>query len=248
MYRSLHLLLLLFVVACANPDEGKKKKKKAKVKEGLVQSYRKDGSLSSEVNYKEGKKEGLAKDYYKDGQVHYEINYRGGQKNGITKWYHENGELYMSCNYTDNQRDGIETKYYEGGKMMSEMPWKNNMPGLGLKEYSKEGKLLTKYPAIEFEVKDQIAMNGEYTIKISMSDNYKNAKFWRGQLIDGEYLDEYKSYPLRTINGVAIIHYKLSPGQFVMEKLNIIAKMKTRKRNYFVTQKAFNLAIDKRAL
>ena len=238
---------MLILALCACDEVEPVVEEQSKEKDGVIRKFAKDGSLKAEVNYKAGMKEGVAKDFYKDGQVHYEINYRDDVKNGVANWYYENGQLYMSCNYTDGELDGIETKYYESGIPMSEMPWKNKMPGLGLKEYSKKGKLLNSYPTIEFEIEDHVAMTGDYTIKVRLSNKAKNAKFWEGELHEGKYLNEFSVSPVYMENGEAIIHFHLDAGQYMMKKLNFIAKMKTYKRNYFVIQRSYNLAIDRKS-
>jgi hypothetical protein len=51
---------------------------------------------------------------------------------------------------------------------------------------------------------------------------------------------------MHTEKGVGKLYYMLPPGGFVMEKLNIIAKVKTDLNNYYITQLSYNLAVENR--
>ena len=60
---------------------------------GLVRKYFGNGSLKSEIPYKDGKREGIARLYYENGRVKEEGLYKEGKLVGKVKKYYENGFL-----------------------------------------------------------------------------------------------------------------------------------------------------------
>jgi antitoxin component YwqK of YwqJK toxin-antitoxin module len=233
----------------ASRDNTKKteKEKKQPKRDGLVINKRKDGSILSEINLKGGKLHGPAKDYYADGTLHAEFIYVAGVLENELKWYHKNGKLYKVTPYLHGKIHGTEKIYNTEGKLIAEQPYKNGFPGVGLKEYSGEGKAVPSKATIVIEEIDNIALKGEYILKISLSDKAKNVKFYTGELTEGKYMNDNLAGIL-TKNGVGEMRYAVPLGFYAMEKLNIIAVKTTRQSNKYISQTKYNLAIENKGL
>jgi hypothetical protein len=228
-----------------NTDKTKKKKRQFK-RDGLVVNKRKDGSVLSEINLKDGKYHGPAKDYYEDGTLHTEYNYVEGVLENELKVYHKNGKLYKVTPYLHGKIHGVEKVYGTDGKLMAEHPYKNGYPGIGFKEYSSNGKVLPAATILIEEI-DNIALKGEYILKISLSDKSRNVKFYIGELTEGKFMNDNLTYIL-TKNGIGEMRYVVPAGFYAMEKLNIIAQRTNREGSKYITQTRYNLAIENKGL
>ena len=64
----------------------------------------KDGQLSEETRYKNGKKDGLNRIYYTDGKIFIEESYKDGKKDGYYRLILRDGEVYFEHLYKDGER------------------------------------------------------------------------------------------------------------------------------------------------
>jgi MORN repeat variant len=218
---------------------------KDSVKNGVVRSLFENRKIRAEINYKNGKKQGLAREYYKEGGLALEIYYEDDIKNGTAKRYHKNGNLYQSTDYKRGKLDGKQTKFRENGSAASEAFYRQDEPCKGLIEYTLDGSQKKKYPSIIITPIDNLLRDNKYTLRVSMSDKSKAVEFYTGDLTEDGCLGESSQKVWgKVTNGSIDIEYHLPPGGFMMERINIIAKVKTVQGNYFVTQKAYNVAAE----
>ena len=219
-------ILILFVISCDQiSSDGKKED--AGPKNGFVQTYNEDGSLSASINYKNNLRHGLALDYYKDGKLRAEIDYVNGLKEGLAKWYHKNGKLFRSTAYIADQREGFQKKYYEEGALMSVAEFHNNQSGIGLKEYNKSGQERKSKAAFVFGEKTPLD-NGAVKIEVRLNNKVKEVNIFQGSLKDGKFMHE----GLVDINKTANMGYAIIPkGE---TEVSVVAKYKTRYKNYRV--------------
>lgn len=236
-----YIIFSLFFIftACDSLVQTKEKAKSENVKK----SYYPNKVLKSEIFYDDSSAIKLAKNYYKTGELATEIPYRNGMRNGISKKYYENGKIYRETPYINNVKHGVQKKYYESGQLMAEIPYQNNMPGKSIKEYTEKGNLITDYPEILVKHKNTIQLDGKYTVKIYLSDKSKKASYYKAELVDGEYFNK-KHSPIYSQNGVVEINYNLQPGQYILEKINIIAYKTTRLRSPLILTKTINIAAE----
>jgi TonB family protein len=108
--------------------------------EGLWISNYETGELYSKVNYVKGGQEGEAFYYSKKGKLLQEGSYEKGDRKGLWKQYNENGELYSEINYQDNMFEGDAT-YYENGKITIAGKFSKGERVLSWKFYDQRGKL-----------------------------------------------------------------------------------------------------------
>ena len=237
------LIVCLLLAGC----EGKKQKQEGKntEKENVVQSFDKSGKVTKEITMENGKKNGIAKTFYSNGNVNLEINYKDNLKNGISRRYYESGKLYQESEFRDGQQVGIQKKFDEEGKLLSVARFEEGEPCSGLKEYLDDGSERKSFPSIVITPVNRLLTDGVYILVVTLSDKSKRVNFYKGRLTKGGCLGN-SLVPLAgdKKKGEGEIRYFLGQGQYVMEELNIVAEIKTRYGNSYLTQRSYNVAID----
>jgi hypothetical protein len=237
------ILLSVFLAACSTSST-KKSNDDSIVENGISRTFKKDGKLFSENTLKNGKKTGASKTYYDNGKIWQEENYENDKRNGLTKQYYEEGTLSKVTNYKEDLLDGISQKFRKDGIQAWEARYERGMPCNGLKEYYTNGKLKTDYSTIVIDVVDDLRNSGVYKLKLHLSDNSKSVKFYKGYLTQTGCFDKSKVeelYPNK--DGKAELVYFLSPSEFKMEEIGIIAVVETIQDNYFLATRFYNLSI-----
>ncbi len=240
----LFCVFLPYLISCNNSidSEGKEISPtdtvKGTEKEGWIRSYYPGGKVKkTEVYYKKGVRDGMARSFYKDGSVCVEGMYENGMREGHHKWFYEDTKtLYEDIPFIHDRKEGIRKKYFKNGKILSEAPFRDDFPGLGLKEYDKEGKLI-EHPEIQFKCVNKINQGKGIILEMSMSDGNKKVEFFSGALKDGFMHSQLIS--INTEKGVGRLNYKVSSMNFFSQPINVIAKVKTKYLNYFVTEAVY---------
>lgn len=219
------------------------KKKKQDKADNVVRTYDKQKQLVSEVPIKDKKRHGLAKTYYANGKLNVEMPYVEDQREGTSKKYYESGLLYQETDYKDDQTHGVQRKYEEKG-LMSEARYEEGNPCTGLVEYN-NGKERTDYPTLVIRPIDRIQLDGTYTILLSVTEGAASVKYYEGQLTKSGCM-HFGLIPLPSGDkkSTGMLQFQLRPGQFLMQELNFIAAVTTRKGNTYLTQKTFPLSIE----
>ncbi len=241
-------ILVVFFYGCLpiKKEDEKTNGKTKTEKDGVRKTHYPSGQLRSEVPIRNGKKNGLAKDFYSDGTPHFEINYVDNLKQGITRMYYQNGKLYEETPYEKDKVHGVKKRYRQDGKLFAEAPYQSDEPCMGLKEYLTDGSSKTKYPNIVVTPIDNILRDDRYILRLSMSDKTKNVTFYTGDLNDGCINSSLEQVYETPDKGVSEISIYLPQGTFLMEEINIVAKVKTALGNYYITQRKYNVAIENR--
>lgn len=236
------LLLILALIACDAPKD-KKAKKQEPVKDGINRTFRKDGSPLAEINMKGGKKHGIAKNFFPNGKLSLEMNYVEGKREGKSTRYYQDGKVYQESFYKNDKLNGERKRYREDGKLMSVSRWEDDLPCSGLVEYHLDGSKKTDYPSIRFVPVDHLS-DGYYLLQMSMSNNVRAVNFYAGRLTPSGCFDLKKLDGIRTSqNGVGELRFDLYPGQFMMEEIHVVAKVKTVLGNEYYTTGTYNLSI-----
>lgn len=252
MLTPLVLLMCVSLLTSCSQEKKKKQKKTTKsesAQEGLVTSLFENGKVRTEINYENGLKQGVAKEYYNEGTIFQEINYNKGIKEGQAKRYYENGKLYQQTDYRGGKMHGKQLKFRDNGKPASVASFSQDEPCLGLVEYTLDGAVKKKYPSIVITPIDKMLTDNKYTLRISMSDNARSAEYYLGKLeANGCFGDKVKRlWPSSsTQKGIVEVDYYLPRGAFIMESINIIAKVKTPLGNYYISQRTYNVAAENR--
>jgi hypothetical protein len=96
-------------------------------REGLHREYYEDGTLKSEVGYKDGQIDGRCRLYYKNGNLRRQFYYHNGAVNGKAFEFYENGQYKVEGNYKNGVVDDVNKFYYENGNLYSFMVYQNGM-------------------------------------------------------------------------------------------------------------------------
>ena len=78
-------------------------------------SYWDNGTLRSDLNYKDGKLNGPAVWYFENGLKEQEANYVNNKLNGVMKRWYTSGIPESVSNYNHGLLDGMAITYDEGG-------------------------------------------------------------------------------------------------------------------------------------
>jgi hypothetical protein len=205
-----------------------------------------DGKIHKEIVFNNGTKSGLSKEYYNNGQVFQQVNYVANLREGIAKRFYDTGVLSQETPYKKDLMHGIQKKYRRSGQLQSEIPYYEGHLCIGLKEYTTDGKVKVRYPEIEITPINTILKDGNFILEVKMSDDSKGVEYYTGKLVDGKYIKEEMNTVWDTKDGVARIYFSVPRGDFRMEEVNVIAKVKTAQSNYFITQKSYHLAVENR--
>jgi len=238
------LILFLFSISCQqtlnNANELVEKQDSSYVKKAY---FEKSGTLKSEISVKNKMKNGPAKEYYATGELRTLVNYENNIKVGETIWYYQNGKPYRVTPYVNGMMDGIRKIYYENGKLQAEIPYKNDELIEGTIEYDVNGKKLDSKVKIVFKTQDLLKYSNEFILDISLSNNFKNVKFFNEILSTS---NKKIRILIDTKKGTGKIVYNLPPGSFEMRILKIYAEYNTSLGNPKLISSSYNLAIDHR--
>jgi antitoxin component YwqK of YwqJK toxin-antitoxin module len=200
---------------------------KGQLRQGPTRNYDRNGLLLSEVNYDNNIMDGQATNYYaKSGKINSTFFYKKGIKEGDETWYYESGKPYRISPYVQGKIEGTQKHFYEDGKLQAEVTYKNGMVGTGLKEYKPDGSLITDYPTITIRKEDHLKNANKIILIISLSNNSRNVKFYKGELLEGKYLHD-KMFSMATQEGKAELDYNVTPGTMIKQNIVIVANYKT---------------------
>jgi hypothetical protein len=234
------------IIAClfsCDPPHKKESKKNEHLKDGVNKTFRKNGKLLAEITMKGGKRNGVAKNYFPNGNVSLEMNYEEGKREGKSVRFYEDGKIYSESFYKNDKLSGERKRYRDDGKLMSVAKFENDNPCQGLIEFRLDGTKKTDFPSIRFDPVDDLSQ-GIYKIRISMSDKSRGVKFFEGTLSASGCFDSNKVQGIRSVSdGVGELSFELLPGQFLMEELHVIAKVKTILGNEYYATATYNLSI-----
>ncbi len=207
---------------------------------GVCKYYSEDGKLTAIAHFKMNKYQGEQVSYYPNGNVRGKVNYVDHQKHGASLGYYEDGTLYIKENYLYGRLNGQKQKFYKNGQLMMENFYRDGRPSIQLHEYDKMGKVITNYPELIIEVKNMVAFNNTYLLKIFFSNKPRSGKYYIDELEAGVFLPRYIT-PLDKEDGIATYSIEVPPEGALLQKVNIIASMKTRLGHTKVVSKSYNI-------
>ena len=120
---------------------GKYSNEKNKIKEGMWTFVERDGSISTTLNYTNGKPEGEMKNFNSSGQLTANIPFVNGVKSGVGKGYHDNGQLSVEAVFENDKLNGNYTSYFSTGQKQMDGNNKNDMENGLFINYFKNGAI-----------------------------------------------------------------------------------------------------------
>ncbi len=161
----------------------------------------------NEVTYKNGIREGLTKTFYKSGRLRTTKWYVNGLVQDSVSWFYEEGQLFRTTPYRNDTIDGIQKQYYRTGQLKAKIGYSKGLRTPFIQEFGKEGKLITGYPELVVKTQDTYNSDGIYRITLSLTDKSVNAKYFRGEFINGLY-DTSKVEGIRTKDNIGYLNLK----------------------------------------
>lgn len=179
-----------------------------------IKQYFSNEKLFQEVTFKNGIRQGITKGYYQGGQLRVTFWYENGIRQDSSKWYYTEGQLFRSTPFKNDTIDGTQVQYYRDGKKRARIGYEKGLRTTFLEEYDRNGRKVGGYPEIVVSTTDNYNSRGTYTIGLTLSDNSKQAKFYRGEFINGRF-DTTRVEPLKTTEGKATLVLKKTgtPGR-----------------------------------
>jgi len=248
---SFLLVLALISMGCDNENNGDDssiiRDSVGKIVSGTVKQYDNNDVLHSIREVKNYKLDGKSLIFQKDGKtLKSEVYYKEGKKHGIVKAYYTNGKLYRTYNYSNGLMEGEQKRFRENGQVSSIAFYKEGQPNNTLQEFLINGDLKKKYPKIIVNTDDKMLLTGLYKIRVSMSNKTKRVQYYLGKLDKDGFIRKDAVRMGSKGSGFFEITYNVGKDQFVIEKLDIIAKVKTKQGNYYITTRPYNVAIENR--
>jgi antitoxin component YwqK of YwqJK toxin-antitoxin module len=192
---------------------------------GLTQQFNEIGQLLSSTEFKDDKKDGWFFQYSeKNNKIMIKAHFKEDMQDGQVLQYYQEGMLFRESFYTNTRLNGTMKTYWPNGKLKSENYYKMDTFSIGLKEYDSKGNQLD-VPSIIVKEIDQLALLNRVVLQISLSDKNRNVSFYEDELTDGKYLNP-NSIRIPVNGGIGNLEFQLSPGKTIMQKVNIIAKVK----------------------
>lgn len=242
------VLLLSFMLAACNSlskqEEAKSLNQASKNQSdenysGIKQFY--DGEiLKKEITYKNGTKEGLCKNYYDDGKLKRTIWYANNLKEDTASWYYKEGSVYRATPYSNDKIHGMQIKYYKSGRVQARMPYKHGFRTSGLEEFYDNGLPVDNIPEIKHKtITRDYESDGVVTIVLTLSNESKNVKYYRGGLTDGAF-NQNKAKDISASTGMGYVElFKTESGS--KSYIDVVAVYTTRFRNKEIIIKRIKL-------
>ncbi len=195
--------------------------------------------IVNEITYKNGVRQGLMKTFYMSGKLRQTFWYEKGLRQDSSRWYFEEGQLFRTTPYKNDTIDGIQKQYFRTGQLKDEIGYKKGLRTTYFKEYSKDGKLVTGYPKLDVQTKDNYKTNGTFIVTLKLSDNSTKVKFFRGD-ISSEVFDSAHCKRINAIKGVGSLVLKKT-GKPQSQSLGVIAEVLTLYGNNLLIFKKIDL-------
>lgn len=96
-----------------------------RVKNGVVESYHRNGNLEERASYKKGKLHGLLEAWYENGQLQHRCSCKDGYIDGLAEWWHINGQMSKQAHYKDGILNGLSEEWYENGQLQHRCSYKD---------------------------------------------------------------------------------------------------------------------------
>lgn len=86
----------------------------------------------------------VQKAYWDDGTLKSELRYKDGKLNGDCVWYYSNGKKALQAYYKDDLKEGHLMRWYVDGVLEEDCWYKNDQLDSVYRSYSKQGKLVSE--------------------------------------------------------------------------------------------------------
>jgi hypothetical protein len=207
-----------------------------------IKQYMSGEYLVREVTFKNGVKEGLTKTYYQSGKLRQTFWYENDLRQDSSRWFYEQGELFRTTPYKNDTVDGIQIQYYRNGRLKAKMEYRKGLRTPFLEEYTPDGKLVTGYPDLIADTRDEYKSRGLYRISLSLSDKSTRVRYYRGELWEGVF-DTSRVASINAVKGIGHLNLKKT-GTKQADHVGVIAEILTNYGNNLIVHKKIDLPYD----
>ena len=204
-----------------------------------IKQYMSGSHLVMEATLKNGVRDGLMKSYYANGKLRRTFWYENGLKEDSAVWYYEEGQLFRTTPYKRDTMDGFQKQYFRNGKLKARIGYKKGFRSLNFEEFDQDGKLVSGYPGVVVNIKDEYNSRGVYRVSLELSDKSTKVRYYRGDLGSGVF-DTTRCVKIKTIEGVGILDLKKS-GLPQSGSVDVIAEILTNFGNNYLVHKKIEL-------
>ena len=204
-----------------------------------IKQYMSGSHLVMEATLKNGVKDGLMKTYYANGKLRRTFWYENGLREDSAIWYYEEGQLFRTTPYKRDTMDGIQKQYFRNGKLKARIGYKKGLRSLNFEEFDQDGKLVSGYPGVVVNIKDEYNSRGVYRVSLELSDKSTKVRYYRGDFGNGVF-DTTRCVKIKTIEGVGILDLKKS-GLPQSGSVDVIAEILTNFGNNYLVHKKIEL-------
>jgi len=204
-----------------------------------IKQYMSRQLLVKEVTFKNGVREGLMKSFYQDGKLRMTFWYENGLREDSSRWYYPEGQLFRSTPYKKDTIDGTQKQYYRNGRIKAKLNYVKGLRTTYLEEFTRDGKLVSGYPELFVNTRDDYQTRGVYRISLALSDKSPKVRFFRGEFSNGLF-DTTRCKMINTLNGIGTLDLKKT-GTPKAGYVGIIAEILTNFGNNYLVYKKIDL-------
>lgn len=242
----LSLTLLIFAAGCGGGGNSKGAGEAATDTTSVpdtgytgIKQYFTGNTLIKEVTFKNGVREGLMRSFYNGKQVRQTFWYENGLREDSAKWYYLEGQVFRSTPYDRDTINGIQQQYFKSGRIKARLGFEKGMRTFFFEEYGSDGKLITDYPDVIINTRDDYKTNGTYKISLELSNKASKVKYYRGDFSNGVY-DTSKVEAIKTVNGVGNLTLRKTSSP-TRTSVQILAEILTKYGNNYLLVKKIDL-------
>jgi hypothetical protein len=240
------LALLIFMSSCGG--KGNSNKESQAVADTVsvpdtgytgIKQYFSGNTLVKEVTFKNGVRQGVMKSFYTSKQVRQTFWYENGLREDSAKWYYVEGPVFRATPYKRDTINGIQQQYFTNGRIKARLGYEKGLRTFFFEEYTPDGKLITDYPTMIVNIKDEYKTKGTFRISFELSNKAQKVKYFRGEFSKGVY-DTAHIVQIETVNGIGNLTLKKtsSPKKSSVE---VLAEIFTGYGNNYLLVKKIDL-------
>lgn len=242
----LTVTLLFFIAGCGGTGNSRKGEQAAADTTSVpdtgytgIKQYFTGNTLIKEVTFENGVRQGLMRSFYNGKQVRQTFWYENGLREDSAKWYYLEGQVFRSTPYDRDTINGIQQQYFKNGRLKARLGFEKGLRTFFFEEYGTDGKLITDYPDVLINIRDDYKTNGTYKISMELSNKSTKVKYYRGDFSTGVY-DTAKVETIKTVNGVGNLTLKKTSVS-TKPTVQILAEILTRYGNNYLLVKKIDL-------
>ena len=204
-----------------------------------IKQYFSGNTLVKEVTFKNGIRQGEMKSFYLTKEVRQSFWYENGLREDSAKWYYVEGPVFRATPYKRDTIHGIQQQYFKNGKIKARLGYEKGFRTFFFEEYTSNGKLISDYPDIVVNVKDDYKTNGSYGISLALSNKAVKVKYFHGDFSGGIY-DTTRCVPIKTTKGIGSLNLKKGTAP-TKASIEVLAEILTSYGNNYLLVKKIEL-------